>query len=195
MFNETFEEDLKQYAQTQCHELFSNRLYEPLSQLFKWICSKQASNLSFADFEDIQQQVIIYVMKKIKYFKIDKGVTAVSFVRMLMAQELHYRKKQLTKNLCAEYKEDEDTRIFFEPKTDALETYKERLEKYRLTIPVRNRKVITVLIASITDNNVNRLNYADKISYFARKANVSKYVVLKIIRDIKRQQFFKDVEY
>jgi hypothetical protein len=193
MYNNTFKENLTLYAKNQNEEMFT-KLYEPLCHMFKWLCSRQGKYISASDFEDVQQLVMIRIIKEIKYYKPGKGMSVISFVRMIMSQELMARKLEIDirHNSSVEHDCDKDTRTV-EDGPDRVAIYKELLEDYKATIPFRYRKIINVLIKALNNKKICSLSYVDKIAYISKRAKVSSKIVIRIIKGIKDKRFYEKI--
>lgn len=191
MYNDLFEKDIIQYSKTKDSTIFNDKLYQPLSQLFKWLCARQYKSISNSDFEDIQQQTMIRIINDIKYYKPNKGTTAISFVRMLMNQEIILRKKAIDKlnHITIEYKPNQDFRVTVNT-NNTICSYIKHLQTYKLSCPKQYKKIVNVIIKALSNKSICSLSYVDKVKYIKDKSNKSIYLVRKVLTDIRKQKFY-----
>lgn len=65
--------------------------------MFKWVMANQYRTCPESDYEDLLQLVLIRVTKDMKYFRPNRGMSAVSFLRCLIQQEIHKQKRRIEK--------------------------------------------------------------------------------------------------
>ena len=190
MYSETLEKDLLQYAKRRSETNF-NRIYAPLVNVYMWLVSKQYSTISPTDFEDVKQLVLLRVIKDIHYFKPNKGNTCFSFVRMIMSQELHKRKKVIDKqnSKTIQYNSNYDTRedYTFTTSPNAFITeYQSKLDAYIPQAPKQHRKVLRALIRMLPQwHTLNGIGYMQRIKMIAKKSKATKYIVIQTLHDLK----------
>lgn len=190
MISDTLEKDLQSYAKIKRQDTF-NRLYAPLVQLFKWLCSKQYSNINQSDYKDIEQLALLRITKDMRHFKPEKGMSATSFARMLLSQELMKHKKIIdnTTKLSVEYDSDRDNRetpevIAGDNKT--LNDYKQKLiEHYSGSAQVEHRPVIKVIVETLDNKALIDMKHIDRLQFYATKCECSTYKVNEVIKTIK----------
>lgn len=195
MHSSSLNEDLISYSKAKRQSTFG-RIYPPLIYLFKWLVAKQYQTITNADYKDLEQLALIRIINNIHRYNPDKGMTAVSYVRMLLSQELSLQRNKIEKDKsrCIEYNQQKDSRsIECGNNGIRLEDYRLQLSKYMLTAPLTHRKVIRVLINTLGKKELNDMKYMDRLRYYSIKANKPVHIVSEVIRTIRKAQLMNGV--
>lgn len=191
MVSPTLEQDLLRYSKRRSGKNF-DKVYVPLTHIFDWLVSKQYSTVSSADYHDIKQLVFLRVVRDIKYYKPDKGNTCLSFVRMIMTQELHKQKRLVDTNKfkTTQYDTNKDSRHDeTTEERNMVSDYQLVLESYLVDAPLLQRKVLKTLIQLLPQwEKITTMPYQQRIAFIAKKSRSSKYLVVQTFADIKRKR-------
>jgi DNA-directed RNA polymerase specialized sigma24 family protein len=191
MYNDTLEDDLKSYAKSRQPQLFNTRLYLPLVQLFKWICSQQRIVFTPSDLQDVQQLALLRVFKDIPKYDPTKGMSAFSFVRMIMTQEIILRKKRLHKWECRleEYNGNEDARQY---ESQRITNHQRLLSDFQIHLGNKEKRICRVIRESLNAPEVIAMTKHQRIAYYASKAGTTHSLVKKTLNEIKEARLTDD---
>jgi len=189
MHSPTLENDLISYAKQRKQSVF-NRIYQPLIQIIKWQLSTKYGNQTCKHFDDIQQLCLLRIFKELHYYKPNKGMTAISFARMLINQEIN---KQALINMkrdsvLDEYDIDSDTRQYDTTYDDMVKDIKDRLIQYSSIIPVEYKTLMDTLIDCVQTIDIGELTYKQKVNYLSQRSGESKCLVIKFLAHIRQSK-------
>lgn len=189
MISETLEKDLRAYAKRRNKKLFEEKIYAPLVHLVNWIVSKEYNHCTITDKQDVTQMVLIRITKDMKHYKEDKGTTAVSFVRMLISQELHKNKRRFERrNVEVEYNTEADDRA-----TDA-DTYRVTIEemigvlaKYRDEVTGDSVRVVDALIAILKGDYMEwiKAKSITRVAMIKERSKTTNQCIIDTLADIR----------
>ena len=197
MISETLEQDLQRYAKRRDKKLFNEKLYAPVVHIIQWVLSKEYNNCSLSDKEDLTQLALIRITKDMHYYRDNKGRTAVSFMRLLVRQEIHKQKHRIERReVEEEYKADSDCRA--EDHNNYSITVTEMVEvlsKYRNTVGLEldNVKVIDALVTVLRVDylawvKAKSITKIAMIKKHSKTTNQSIIDTLALIRDARLMQ-------
>lgn len=190
MISETLEQDLQTYAKHRRQSVF-NKIYLPLTNVLRWLCHKQYSNITNEDFNDVKQMVMLKVIKDIKYYKPTKGTTALSFVRMLMSQELMKQKRKIESgnNHNTTYLDEIEIDLeTISPLKDLTDDYQMLLEQYQHTAPDNQKKIVGYLIQEVSAKNTLGMTSKERKEYISKVTGMRINLVSETLRDIRKQK-------
>jgi len=196
MINENLENDLRQYAKSPDDDLFVDKIYPPLCNIFKWLCACKKATFGNADYKDCQQSALIEVLKYIKRFNVKRKMSAISYCRMIMSQEITRRMVRL-QNTNMRMLELEDKHTNSLPVNENLNNinHTEQLRRYMTAAPASHFKVIKIIMGSLNNNKVISMRQTERVAYYAKKAGVSKYLVYQVIKQIKQAKLLSAENY
>lgn len=202
----TLEKDLIRYAKSKNrsgvknnNKLFQDLLYKPILNITNWVLFRHYNECSLADKKDIQQAVMIRVMKDLKYFKGSKGRTAFSFLRMIIIQEVVRNKKliQSRESRLVEYDDANDDRTT-EDNTYSVTVNEmiQRLERFiqsnGLTEP--QRKVVGSLMVMLGEDYYMawlKATYKERITMLKDISKVSNEMIRETLNMVKTANLFE----
>jgi DNA-directed RNA polymerase specialized sigma subunit len=192
MHSPTLEEDLQRYAKCRKQTTY-NKIHIPLIYLIKWIVAKVVfTPISSYDYQDIEQLCLLRVIRDIKYWRPEKGKTALSFVRMIITQEIRLRCHKLKKieNKTELYNGNKDNRTNDSTLSDNqpidLSDYQQRLISYSTVVSDKQFACIVRVISKSLDNqSVQAMRYKDRLNYYASKSNRTVNQVIRCIKEIR----------
>ncbi len=111
----TLEKDLATFAicKRNKKQLFEKKLYRPIKYIFCWLIKKQYSACRPDNLDDIRQSVMLRVYTDFRYYRPNKGRTAISFLRLIISQEIYKQMQVLEKYYSrnVDYQKEDDNRI------------------------------------------------------------------------------------
>lgn len=195
MINDNLEQDLVTYSKTKNKNLFTTKLYDPISFMLTWIISRQYRTCNESDLDDLRQCCMLRVIKDMHYYKTGKGKSATSFLRMLLQQELHKQKKKYDNHYTEsiEYNPDIDNRTYDpittnESITSPTEVFTNYLSNNITT--TEQQAVITSILYILEHNPQNylKLNVEQQQAAIARRSKQSIETVKATISKISQAQ-------
>lgn len=187
MRSSTLEQDLQSYAKQRKQSVY-DRLYHPLCSLIRWQCTQHHfRNTLYQLYDDIQQLCLLRIHKELKYYRKDKGMSAITFVRMMIRQELN---KQMIRhgkknNGFEEYIADKDGREYRTTYNDTVAECQDILKDHRATLPREQRSIVTALMVLLQRTDISDMTTKEKIARIAKRCHKSRNSVIKCLNSLK----------
>jgi hypothetical protein len=194
MHSDTLESDLRSYARRRTDSVFQ-RIHQPLVQLIKWICRNKYQSITYANYGDVEQQAILRIMRDMRYYNPKRGMTATSFARMLLTQEIVKQRNAYEDNVKCEvlYDGNKDNRTYEFDHESIVHDYRRKLIEYLATAPTAHRIVIRSIINNLSNPDLVDMRQPDRLRYYAKQCHCSVWIVGETIRRIRKAGLHKDI--